>query len=280
MKKTSFYVVQSWMASELQLSGLQLLIFAIIYGFSKDGRSKFYGSLNYIASQANCSSRTVVSIISKLVDQKIICKESGLSKEGNKENMYYVLVDYDALNDSIVNIREDKVNSDPYEISAQALGSNYISPYEISAQAPIIDIKGNNTNGENEETKGKKQEELFPSLNTEPKAKEKENGWAKKEKEFLDKYNETRTEIRGKESNVRVVDNKAKKQLKAAIKNGYSISDLMDVFKNASQEENHHSSGFKWLTMEFITRQDKINLYIERIEPEMSHELNKNGDFD
>ena len=43
----NFYTVQGWMVTELGLRGNELAAYAIIYGFSQDGASKFQGSLTY-----------------------------------------------------------------------------------------------------------------------------------------------------------------------------------------------------------------------------------------
>ena len=43
-----YFTVQEFMSKELGLGGNELLIFAIIYGFSQDGESEFYGSISYI----------------------------------------------------------------------------------------------------------------------------------------------------------------------------------------------------------------------------------------
>ena len=49
MKDTNFISIQGWMRTELNLSGNELLVYAIIYGFSQDGESKFTGSRQYLA---------------------------------------------------------------------------------------------------------------------------------------------------------------------------------------------------------------------------------------
>lgn len=51
MKDTSYFVVQGWMCNQLGLKGNDLLIFAIIYGFSRDGSSQFNGSLSFFRNR-------------------------------------------------------------------------------------------------------------------------------------------------------------------------------------------------------------------------------------
>ena len=74
MKCDSYIVVQGWMVTELNLSGTELLIFAIIYGFSQDGVSCFEGSWSYLAEWANASKSTVYRTLKNLLDKGYITK--------------------------------------------------------------------------------------------------------------------------------------------------------------------------------------------------------------
>lgn len=44
IKPNSYYSIQYWMINELGLKGLELSIYAIIYGFSRDHCGAFTGS--------------------------------------------------------------------------------------------------------------------------------------------------------------------------------------------------------------------------------------------
>jgi hypothetical protein len=46
VKEQNYVVIQGWMLSKLQLKGNDLLIYAIIYGFSQNVDCKFTGVLN------------------------------------------------------------------------------------------------------------------------------------------------------------------------------------------------------------------------------------------
>jgi hypothetical protein len=76
MKSSSYYVVQGWMINELQLKGNELLIFAIIYGYSKDGQGKFEGSLKYLCDSTGASRNTVISSLNSLIEKEFILKEN------------------------------------------------------------------------------------------------------------------------------------------------------------------------------------------------------------
>ena len=75
MKSNNYVVIQGWMCNELQLKGNELLIFALIYGFSQDEVSKFHGTRQYIANTFNISRPTVDKALQGLLDKQYICKE-------------------------------------------------------------------------------------------------------------------------------------------------------------------------------------------------------------
>lgn len=88
MKSENFVVIQGWMCNELELKGNDLLVFALIYGFSQDGESKFSGSRNYIASTFNISKPTVDKAIQNLLDKQYIIKH--ISGDVTEPNTYWV----------------------------------------------------------------------------------------------------------------------------------------------------------------------------------------------
>ena len=75
MQSNNYIVIQGWMCNELELSGNELLVFALIYGFSQDGVSKFHGTRKYIAETFNISRPTVDKALQKLLEKQYICKE-------------------------------------------------------------------------------------------------------------------------------------------------------------------------------------------------------------
>lgn len=72
MKGNNFIVIQGWMCNELELKGNELLIYALIYGFSQDGKSVFSGSRSYIAETFNISLPTVDKAIKNLLEKELI----------------------------------------------------------------------------------------------------------------------------------------------------------------------------------------------------------------
>ena len=72
---TNYIVIQSFMVSELGLKGNELLIYAIIFGFSQTTGQTFHGSLTYLESWTNSTRPTVISSLKSLVEKGLIEKE-------------------------------------------------------------------------------------------------------------------------------------------------------------------------------------------------------------
>lgn len=60
---------------ELQLSGNELLCYSLIYGFTQDGETEFYGSLNYVASALNITKQNAKKVIDRLVVRGLLEKK-------------------------------------------------------------------------------------------------------------------------------------------------------------------------------------------------------------
>lgn len=87
----NFIAIQGWMRTKLNLKGNELLIYALIYGFSQDGESKFKGSRKYIADWCGCSLNTVDRSLGSLVGKGLLTKHPHTDACGNR------LVDYAAV---------------------------------------------------------------------------------------------------------------------------------------------------------------------------------------
>jgi hypothetical protein len=63
------------MISDLKLKGNHLFAYALIYGFSQDGQSKFTGSINYVCKWLNCSRNTAIRVLKDLTSKNLLKKE-------------------------------------------------------------------------------------------------------------------------------------------------------------------------------------------------------------
>ena len=74
MKDNTYITIQSWMITELDLKGTELIVYATIFGFSQDGESRFRGSRQYLAEWCNGTTRSVQTALNALVERGLIQK--------------------------------------------------------------------------------------------------------------------------------------------------------------------------------------------------------------
>ena len=120
MRNDNFFVVQGWMVNELDLTGNELMVYAIIYGFSQEPNSWYEGSLSYLSSFINCKSKTTAfNTLKELVDKGYIekqeyeinnvkfCKYRTVYK-----NLIYPISKNDTNNNIINNNKENNISKD------------------------------------------------------------------------------------------------------------------------------------------------------------------------
>ena len=84
----NYITIQSWMRTDLKLSGNELIVYAIIYGFSQNKQGEFTGSAQYLADWVGCTRRTVMTILNKLVEAKLISKTELILNNNEKRVSY------------------------------------------------------------------------------------------------------------------------------------------------------------------------------------------------
>ena len=84
----NYITIQGWMRTELDLSGNELIVYAIIYGFSQNKQGEFTGSAQYLADWVGCTRRTIMSILNKLVEDGTISKTETVLNNNEKRVSY------------------------------------------------------------------------------------------------------------------------------------------------------------------------------------------------
>lgn len=74
VKNDNFIVIQGFMVNDLKLKGNELLIYAIINGFSQEDGQVFNGSLQYLAEWTNSTKQGVIKNIKSLIDKGYLGK--------------------------------------------------------------------------------------------------------------------------------------------------------------------------------------------------------------
>ena len=76
VQETSYYCVQSWMVNKLKLTGNNLVIYAIIHGFSMEENSWFSGSIQYLCAWTNSTKQGVYKNLKYLCENGFLLKKS------------------------------------------------------------------------------------------------------------------------------------------------------------------------------------------------------------
>lgn len=74
MKDNQYITILAPMRTRLGLKGLEVNVYALIYGFSQDGRSEFNGSLSYISNWLGVCKNTTIKLLATLIERNLIIK--------------------------------------------------------------------------------------------------------------------------------------------------------------------------------------------------------------
>ena len=88
MKNENYFTVQGWMINELKLSGNELNLYALIFGFSKDDNF-YHGAMQYLADSIGVTKQSTLKLLKKLVEKNYIFKFERGSK-GHKNCDYKI----------------------------------------------------------------------------------------------------------------------------------------------------------------------------------------------
>ena len=88
--KLGYIVILPWMREDLDLKGNELLVYALIHGFSQEAQGCFFGSLEYISKACGCSKPTVIDTLKKLRERGLIHKRE--LTENNVKMCQYSIV--------------------------------------------------------------------------------------------------------------------------------------------------------------------------------------------
>lgn len=77
----NYMVVQGWMRTELNLKGNDLLVYAIIYGFSQTEEQRFTGGLQYLADWCGATKQGISKNLKNLIDAGLIKKHEVMKND-------------------------------------------------------------------------------------------------------------------------------------------------------------------------------------------------------
>lgn len=86
-------IISNWMVTELQLSGNDLLIYALLFGFSRSKIGYYCGSSKHIGNSCGCSEKTVQRTLDTLIKRNLINKEKSESGK-NTYNIFKINTEF------------------------------------------------------------------------------------------------------------------------------------------------------------------------------------------
>lgn len=120
----------------LGLSGNDLMVYALINGFSQDGQGCYYGSLPYICETCGISRRTAIYILNSLVEKNLLSKTEVI-QNGVKRVFYRISTGSAEIAPEVV----QKLHRGSAEIAPNNIIDINISPTEIINKAKKFDFK-------------------------------------------------------------------------------------------------------------------------------------------
>ena len=70
----NYYTIQGWMLTDLGLKGNALSAYAIIYGFTQDGKTEYAGSSAYLCEWLGCTKKTALTTLAELTEKGYLKK--------------------------------------------------------------------------------------------------------------------------------------------------------------------------------------------------------------
>ena len=154
-KENTFFVIHNWMITHLNLSGNDLFLFGIIFGFCNNTGTVCYCGRDYLASIMNVTNITVTRSVKNLEDRNLIIVDRVQTKD--KSNNYY------SINvDELIKIIKDKSEDIPKEI--EEIKTNSLNNTEVKE---VISTNNNDitSNTDIEEVIYDKEEQNYTTKN-------------------------------------------------------------------------------------------------------------------
>ncbi len=80
IKDDNYIQISGWMLNKTDLKGLELMLYALIHGFSQDGKSFFHGSLSYMEAWTRSSKSGVLKALKNLQAAGLIDKRQAQTR--------------------------------------------------------------------------------------------------------------------------------------------------------------------------------------------------------
>lgn len=140
IKEGSYINIQSFMVTELELKGNELLAYAIIYGFSQTNGTYFSGSTQYLADWTNSTRQGIMKNLKSLIDKGLIEKVG----ENQQVNYYKALRPVNKVNQSTELTRKQSLQGAKQSLQEEV--TEFTGTCKQSLHNNIDNILDNNIN--------------------------------------------------------------------------------------------------------------------------------------
>lgn len=140
IKDGSYINIQSFMVTELELKGNELLVYAIIYGFSQTNGTYFSGSTQYLADWTNSTRQGIMKNLKSLIDKGLIEKVG----ENQQVNYYKALRPVNKVNQSTELTRKQSLQGAKQSLQEEV--TEFTGTCKQSLHSNIDNILDNNIN--------------------------------------------------------------------------------------------------------------------------------------
>lgn len=155
MENTNYIFIQPWMINLFKpkdgkkgsgVDYIKVLIFAYIFSYSRDGKSKWYGKQQKLAELVGCTEQVVCNKLKELVKDGYIDREEIQAYGMFHHNNYMVNSKYIAINSEITSINSEIIAVNP-ELTNNKSNNNsiknsiYIDNSEVKNEAKDVKKK-------------------------------------------------------------------------------------------------------------------------------------------
>ena len=95
----NYITIQGFMVNELNLKGNELLVYAIIYGFTQLDNQEFKGSLQYLSEWCNSTKQGIIKVLKSLIEKGLIEKQETMFN--NVKFVSYYATKFNSINQSL-----------------------------------------------------------------------------------------------------------------------------------------------------------------------------------
>ena len=165
LKDTNYITIQGWMISRLDLKGNELLVYALIHGFSQDGKNSYDLSFDYIMKWLNSSRSATAAALTSLLNKGLIAKEVREVRGNVKKYNYWTIVSRDGFESIKENHqfefrtgeKSTSTNSELVTSTNSELNNSLNNTLNINSSSSETEFKSNTEKN----TAGQKEEEPF-----------------------------------------------------------------------------------------------------------------------